>query len=413
MKRKVTILMFGMMIAMATLARASGQLYVADWDGNAVHKFDVQSGRLLSTIRSGIKGPAMMAFDPEGMLYVLNYGEKRFDIEREKTVSKYDLSDRHISTIILDSKLPQSIAFDQAGLLCVLGLNFPKTAIDKYDRSGVKVASIEGEFAMNNRMAIDSEGVYYLTDMQGKTINKYDSNGKSLGKFPCDLKNPANLVIDPAGYFYIFDFSDRNIVKFDREGKRIKVFSGANHLPTFAVDSVCNVFTINSSKEIVRYDAAGKPNVFILPSLNSPSDLKIDSQGVIHVANMGSTNIARYDREGDFLSLMDLHGKRPTAIAFDKAGQLVVANAEDGTIDTYDSNEKVIATIKTNRKSTMGLVFDNQGNLFASHPDDVYDPKPGKATIEKYSPSGKRVQTIVGHLVAPTALLSTLTRIFT
>lgn len=121
------------------------------------------------------------------------------------------------------------------------------------------------------------------------------------------------------------------------------------------------------SKGTVVYVGAGKPMTIASgPHLDAPSDLAIDNDGMLYVANRGKLqNISVFDAQGKFLKSIGKEGGRPRVGRYDPSGIL-----EPG-----------------------GIALDKNGNLWVAETLDgpkrhsVWDTKSGKLVAEFFGGS--------------------------
>ena len=132
----------------------------------------------------------------------------------------------------------------------------------------------------------------------------------------------------------------------------------------------------------------------ILPVLNSPSAIALDSSGAIFVANSKSNSLSKLTSSGTVRTFVPASAGLdvPVALAFDSSGNLYVANSGNDTV----SKVTPLGAVSTFVPDSAGLsdpdalAFDGNGNLYVANNGD--------STVSKVSPGG----TVTSFLAAGT-----------
>ncbi len=262
-----------------------------------------------------------------------------------------------------------------------------------------------GDFESNPEV-FDYELTAEVTTMAGETKGHTDGMG-SQAKF--DI--PRDLAIDEEGMVYISDYGNSAIRKMTPDGE-VTTYTGGGcsftngtlETATFChpygifIDSGGGMFVADSANDAIRrIDING--NVFIAmrdyengngetERLNFPMDYAIDSQGNSYVVDHANHRILKRNANGEVLAIGgkdfgDVDGKgeevrfkHPRGLAIDHEDNIFVADAgnskirkitSDGTVSTYVGNgsgdvdgPKDIALLAEPR----ALAFDAQGHLY-------------------------------------------------
>jgi sugar lactone lactonase YvrE len=195
----------------------SGNLYVANFLGNTISKFN-SSGGYVSNI-SGLSGPVGLAFDSTGILYVAS---------GINTIGKFNASDTYIGSIS-DPNLnsPTGLAFDISGNLYASCYN---TTISKFNSSGTYVSSINSHLYNPNGLAFDSSGNLYVANTAIYSIRKFNALGGYTGSIddPTNssyLNGPVGLTFDSLGNLYVANWLGYMVSKFDSSGNFLTSWS--------------------------------------------------------------------------------------------------------------------------------------------------------------------------------------------
>uniref|UniRef100_A0A1X7TMF1 RING-type domain-containing protein n=1 Tax=Amphimedon queenslandica TaxID=400682 RepID=A0A1X7TMF1_AMPQE len=95
----------------------------------------------------------------------------------------------------------------------------------------------DGEFKGPVDVAIDSEGLVYVTDYNNHRVQKFTHDGKYLvskfggeGSGPGQLNRPAGIAVDNAGLVYVSEYNNHRVSIFTSDGVFVRSFGeeGAN-----------------------------------------------------------------------------------------------------------------------------------------------------------------------------------------
>lgn len=211
-------------------ADAAGNVYVAEFNGDRVQKFDAagnferawgkgvnastggdvctaasgdpcQSGAP-SAIAGGFNHPDGIATDPSGNVYVLDAGNQR--------VEKFDSSGNFI--------LAWGKGVDQTsgGDIC--------TAASGHTCQAGTAGSADGQFSGPFGIAADSSGNVYVSDSGNDRIQKFDSSGSfatkwgSSGAGAGQFNDVESVATGPSDNVYAIDFTNSNVQVFSAAG---------------------------------------------------------------------------------------------------------------------------------------------------------------------------------------------------
>ncbi len=157
-------------------------------------------------------------------------------------------------------------------------------------------------------VAVDSEDRLFVSDAQLHSITCFSPAGEAIARFGMDsLGRPGGIAIDnQRNRLYVADAKESRIAVFDTRALRFLSFFGTPGKP-------------------------GKPEK---GSLASPTNLAVDRQGNIYVADTLDYRVEIFDALGKFVRAFGAQGDRPgefirpKGIAVDSEGHVYVADAE-------------------------------------------------------------------------------------
>src|SRR5712671_6894973 len=151
-------------------------------------------------------------------------------------------------------------------------------------------------------VAVDNNDHVYASDEWENTISVFDSSGKFLRKFgkpgsgDGELLRPAGLAIDKDGNIFVADWKNHRVQKLTGQGKPLMCIGeyGAAEAPedSYAVTYLGPYIAAASEK-------AGNPSP---NKLNHPTDVAVDSDGDIYIADWGNHRVCIFDSEGNPLT---------------------------------------------------------------------------------------------------------------
>ncbi|QIL91150.1 hypothetical protein GNX18_16210 [Microbulbifer sp. SH-1] len=135
------------------------------------------------------------------------------------------------------------------------------------------------------------------------------------------FKMPHGLSVDKEGYIWTTDQETHQVLKMDIEGK-IHLILG-------------------------RRDSPGTgwfDNGYQLNLLNAPSDVALDSNGNIYVADGGNFRIVKYDADGNLLGTWGHKGEEaglfnfPHSVYIDERDRIYVTDRQNARIQIFDTD---------------------------------------------------------------------------
>jgi sugar lactone lactonase YvrE len=338
-----------------------GNVYVADRDNFTVRRISpngfvttVAGTAGLSGAADGVgtaarfAGPAGIAVDPTGAIYVTDAGDFR---AFNNTIRKISV-DGAVSTI--------------AGKV---GVNTP---VD-----GVGVAA---SFADPRGIAVDNFGTVFVADVQASTIRQVTPVGAVTtiaGSLPAAgaidgvgsaarFADPQNVAVDGSGTIYVADAGNNLVRRITPAG----------------------VTTTLAGKAGVGGTADG---TLISATFGSPSGIALGLGGTVYVADSGSHRIRKISPDGTVATLAGADWPTPIHGFFPSPGSVPVAIAVDGSGNVYvaDAGMNMIrkvgpdgtASVLTTATAPRGVAVDTAGNLYVSDS--------GNQTIRKITMSGQ------------------------
>jgi DNA-binding beta-propeller fold protein YncE len=213
--------------------------------------------------------PWALAFDPQGNLYVSDFGNGR--------IQKFSQDGKLLQVIGSkgDEKVkktgtfnqPTGIYVDDQGFLYVCDTFFHR--IQKFDAKGVFVKEWNHSFFGPRGISGDGHSRLYVSDTGNHAIQMFDMDGKFMGQIgqggagnkEGQFHEPVGVTVGNDGTVYVADTENRRIQKFTRDGKFLSAFSvaswkGKNDEVPYLAFASGNLYTSNASENsVLKMDA--------------------------------------------------------------------------------------------------------------------------------------------------------------
>lgn len=250
-----------------------GNFYVSD-SSNWIQKFD-ERGNLLAG-RKDLKAPQGLFIDKADRVYVAEHGG---DI----MILNSDLSTSRTITPLITSN------------------------------DGEQIQSFKPTW-----IALDSQGLIYVTDQDNKKVIKMDQDGRTIkswftAKDINDTFVPRGIAIDNSNFIYVVDNDNDRIIKFDSEGRFIDEWG-------------------QTQRTEGRYSGQ--------PLLKNPEDVAIDDQGNLYVTDTAYDRIFKFTPEGVEIGQygnerIKAKFNNPVGIDINDQGKIFVANFYQNEIQVF------------------------------------------------------------------------------
>jgi DNA-binding beta-propeller fold protein YncE len=171
--------------------------------------------------------------------------------------------------------------------------------ISVFDKDGKFVTkwghagSGDGELNRPAGLVCDQDDNLYVVDSGNNRIQKFTKEGRFLAK--CgragsgdgEFNQPWGITIDGNGYVYVADWKNHRVQKFTADGKFVAKFGRYGVVPT-------SVFV---QDQVTPPEMVGK-KVAEAGLLNHPTDVAVDPEGDVYVADWGNHRVYIFDPEG-------------------------------------------------------------------------------------------------------------------
>ena len=206
-------------------------------------------------------------------------------------------------------------------------------------------------------VAVDSEGLVYVTDILTDRIQVFSASGAFLRAWTPAERSPRNAIlrrvaVGPARE--LFRIQDRQLIKFDADGRRLSVYKGTRGvvLDDMALDSRGNIYLAEAQEDgkwsrIRVLSPVGK-QIATWPSMMRADGkyggilhIAIDSQDRVYLVESWNCEVRVFDNRGVFLGrwgscgFADGEFDEPSGIAVDERGKVYVADYGNNRVQVF------------------------------------------------------------------------------
>jgi DNA-binding beta-propeller fold protein YncE len=192
---------------------SKGNIYAADFNKMLVNKFDSSGKFLMRWATEEPVGPAGLAVDAQGNVYVVNHRKHDHQIQKFDSTGKLlaewgsnGNGDGQIGAG--DQSGPEDLAVDQQGNVYVA--DRVNNRIVKFDTNGNLLATIgapdpkaQGYLSGPSDVTVDRQGNIYV--LESNFLQKFNSNGEFLVEWSLTgpLQNAGEIMVDTQGNLYV------------------------------------------------------------------------------------------------------------------------------------------------------------------------------------------------------------------
>ena len=416
-------------------------------------------------VEAELYGPAGVAVDSAGNLYIADSGNQRIrKVDSTGTITtiagtgEFGFSGDGGPAVEAELYGPAGVAVDSAGNLYIADSG--NRRIRKIDSTGTITTiagtgefgfsgdggpAVEAEFRNPYGVAVDSAGNVYIADTGNRRIRKIDSTGTITtiagpGEFgfsgdggpavEAELRNPYGVAVDSAGNVYIADSRDHRIRKVDSTGTITTIagtgefgFSGdggpaveaeLRNLYGVAVDSAGNVYIADTDNHRIRkvdstgtittiagtgeFGFSGDGGPAVEAEFRRPHGVAVDSAGNLYIADIRNRRIRKIDSTGTITTIagtgeFGFSGDGgpaaaarltfPYGVAVDSAGNLYIADTGNRRIRKIDSTGTITTiagtgefgfsgdggpAVEAELRNPYGVAVDSAGNVYIADP---------------------------------------------
>jgi DNA-binding beta-propeller fold protein YncE len=214
-------------------------------------------------------------------------------------------------------------------------------------------------------VALDSNGVCYVTDSVKARVYKYGTNGEfigAIGGVAGDLQRPAGIAIGRNDYKYIADVIGNKVLVFDAKDRFVGEIPDSSEKTTLnrpvnvAVDSKGNIYVTDAFNFAIKvFNSAGR----LIRSIGTagdgpgtfarPKGIAIDSEDHIYIIDASFDNFQIFSNTGQLLLYVGSTGKQPGQF-FMPNGVFIDHDDKIYIADSYNQRIQIFQYLKETQK---------------------------------------------------------------
>lgn len=395
---------------------SAGNLYFSDFSDHRVYRItpagvitpiaglgwpgSVKDSESIQAALAPLRGPAGLAFDRSGALYIADSGNHRIRKIQNGWMTTLAAPPDYLNT-------PTGIAFDASGRIYIAdkgaGAVFRLTPpVAWIGGSGATAVLTEPR-----DIVFDASGNLYIADTRPGprhsigVIRRIDSSsristfaGGAAFRSPGDdgpptsahLDTPSALALDALGNLYIADRNDHRVRKvasgvittvagigFPGSGGDggFAIRAQLNQPEGIALDSAGNLWvTESAANRLRRVTAGGYIDTISAGVLNSPSGIAVDTAGNAYIADTGAQVVRKVGPDGRVFTLEPVSAvlENPTGVCLDPNGNLYVADTGHRVIFKVTPDGVISPLGAGVVDSPARVALDAEGNLYIADP---------------------------------------------
>ena len=229
-----------------------------------------------------------------------------------------------------------------------------------YQNQVVKEGEVDMPITAPIIVQVNSKGEIYALDGRDRRILILNADGTekehlSVKGAPVSRKMvPRSFKIDRNDKIYILDIFEENVLILDSAGnylRHIQLPEQAGFFSDIAVDREGNIFLVGSTEPAV-YSAAPDADKFSLLTkgikeyTNFPTNIALDSSGIIYLVDKHGGSLVLLSRDGSFLGHKFGYGWKdaqfyyPAQLCISEGGDFFVADRNNSRIQIFKAEKE-------------------------------------------------------------------------
>jgi tripartite motif-containing protein 71 len=273
------------------------------------------------------------------------------------------------------------------GAVSALSFSFPKLSFSAPQDGFKRLFSIDG-FIDPYGIAVNNDGLVYVTDAGGYSVKVFDQAGKLIqtigkaGSSGDSLNYPQGISFDTNGDLYVIDSNNGRIAIFSSDGKlknsigEVGGYPEAFYTPKgiFVSDKIyaCNTRThqLIGSYGDLGDDPKDLPRGTLAYHFRLPTDVVVADGGEIYIVDSKHGQIKALAQNGEFLFSFGENGSGegqfnlPEGITLDRQNNIYVCDAMNGRIQKFDSQGNFLGALNEGLKRPVSICMDNEDKFY-------------------------------------------------
>ena len=342
-----------------------GKTLASGSDDNTIKLWDVQSGKLTTTLEGHSNWVYSVAFSPDGKTLASG--------SYDNTIKLWDVQSGKLTTTLEGhSNRVNSVAFSPDGKTLASGSS-DKT-IKLWDvQSGKLTTTLEGHSGTVYSVAFSPDGKTLASGSSDKTIKLWDVQS---GKLTTTLEGHSNWVysvaFSPDGKTLASGSSDKTIKLWDVQSGKLTTtlegHSGTVYSVAFSPDGK-TLASGSDDNTIKLWDVqSGKLTTTLEGHSGTVYSVAFSPDGKTLASGSDDNTIKLWDvQSGKLTTTLEGHSNRVNSVAFSPDGKTLASGSYDNTIKLWDvQSGKLTTTLEGHSSWVNSVAFSPDGKTLAS-----------------------------------------------
>jgi len=265
-------------------------------------------------------------------------------------------------------------------------------------------------------VAVSDQGRVYVTDTAARRVFVFDPETKKvsfLGQSgPGRLAKPTGVAIDGDGRVFVADATLNRVFGYTPDGALVMAVGRDGDLKApsgLAADRERKIlYVADSSKhEVLCYSTADGASLRTIGrrgsepgAFNFPTNLAVDAQGRLYVADTLNFRIQVFGPDGRFLRAFGVQGdgpgtfNRPKGVAVDSEGHVYVADTSFNNFQIFDPDGTLLLAVGMG--GGQAGEFQLPAGLYIDRQDRIYVADQGNSRVQTFQYLSARAATKTG-----------------
>ena len=263
-----TLVSTGLSFPDAVAVDGTGNVYIADYNNNAIRKWSAATQSVTTLVESGLSKPTGVGVDGAGNIYIADFNNN--------AIKKWSAATQLVTTLVSAGlNYPAGVAVDGSGNVYIADSG--NSAIKKWSAATQQVTTLvsSGLFSPD-AVAVDGTGNIYIADTNNNAIKKWNSATQLVTTLVATgLASPIGVAVDGSGNVYIADAFNHAIKKWSAATQQVTT-QGTGPITPYgvAVDGLGNVYIADTNTNSIMKTTYA----FVVPAgLNEPASAGSDA----------------------------------------------------------------------------------------------------------------------------------------
>jgi DNA-binding beta-propeller fold protein YncE len=253
-------------------------------------------------------------------------------------------------------------------------------------------------------VAASKDGRVFVTDTVARRVFVFDPQARSVSfigeKGPGKISKPVGVAIDDADRVFVADATLNRVFGYSPDGQLAIAIGhdGEFENPSgLAIDRQQHVLYVADAKkhQIFSYSTVDGSLIGTIGKrgvehgeFNFPTNLSVDRQGRLYVADTLNFRVQVFDRAGAFLKSIGIQGDGPGAlnrakgVGVDSEGHVYIADSSFNNFQIFDADGQILMFVGTPGSGPGEFLLP--AGLFVDSQDRIYVADQGNARVQVF-----------------------------